>query len=123
MSKTKRNLIIIGCIVGVFILLMILFGTLFSLKTITVDYATSTNMVQAYKEADIISKSGLKKGKNIVFADYDASEAVLEKEFSYAKFNIVKVFPNTAIIYVYERTPVFRVLNGDSWSIYDEELK
>jgi len=123
MSKTKRNLIIIGSIVGFIVLLTILFGTLFSLKKITVDYATTTFRVEEYNKEDIVSASKIKKGKNIVFAEYDNSEKRLEKEFPYAKFNIVRVFPNRVIIYVYERTPVFRVLKNGFWYIFDEDLK
>ncbi len=124
MSKTKKNLIIIGSIVGALILLMVLFGTLFSLRTIKVDYATSTFRVEEYTKSEIIEKSSIKKGKNIVFANYEKAEAKLEKAFPYASFNIVKTFPNTAIIYVYERAPVFRILSNEGfWYIFDEDLK
>ena len=124
MSKTKKNLIIIGSIVGAFVLLMILFGTLFSLRTISVDYATGINRVEAYTIEEIVKESKIKKGKNIVFADYDKNEKYLEKAFPYARFNIVRVFPSKVIIHVYERTPAFRVMNEDGfWHIYDETLK
>ena len=123
MSRTKRNLIIIGSIVGAFIVLAIVFGSLFSLKKINIDYATTKNRVNEYTKEEIIAKSNIKKGRNIVFAEYDETEKNLEKEFPYAKFNIVRVFPSTVIIYVYERTPVFRVLDNGFWYIFDEDLK
>jgi len=124
MSKTKKNLIIIGSIVGTFVVLMILFGTLFSLRTISVDYATGIDRVEAYSLEEIVKESKIKKGKNIVFADYDKNEKILEKAFPYARFNIVRVFPSKVIIHVYERTPAFRVLSEDGfWHIYDETLK
>lgn len=124
MSKTKKNLIIIGSIVGAFVLLMILFGTLFSLRTISVDYATGINRVEAYTIEEIVKESKIKKGKNIVFTDFDKNEKYLEKAFPYARFNIVRVFPSKVIIHVYERTPVFRVMSEDGfWHIYDETLK
>jgi len=124
MTKAKKNLIIIGSIVGALVLLMILFGTLFNLRTIKVDYATSTFRVEDYSKTDIIKKSGIKKGKNIVFADYEKAESKLEKIFPYAKFNIVKTFPDTAIIYVYERTPVYKILGKDGfYYVFDEYLK
>lgn len=123
MTKSKRNLIIIGSIVGVIVLFAILFGTLFSLKTIKVDFATTKNRVEMYTTEDIISQSKIVKGKNIVFADYSKNEQRLEQKFPYAEFNIVRVFPSTAIIYVYERKPVFRVEDEGFWYIFDEDLK
>ena len=124
MSKRKRNLIIIFSIIGVFIVLMIVFGVLFSVRKINVDFATDVNRVEAYSEDDIISESGIKKGSNIVFSNYSKAEAKLEKEFPYARFEIVRTFPNRVTIYVYERTPVIRVLSEDGmWHIYDENLK
>lgn len=124
MSKTKKRLIITFSIIGVFVLLMIVFGALFSLKRINVDFATATNRVEAYEKEDIISASGIKKGKNIIFANYSKAEARLEKEFPYARFQIVRTFPNSVTIYVYERTPVIRVTSENGmWHIYDEDLK
>ena len=123
MSKTKRNLIIIGSIVGVLLLLTIIFGTLFSVRTITVDYLTTTFRVEEYSKTDIKKAAKISKGKNIVFLEFDKNEKALEKEFPYAKFNIVRVFPSTVIIYVHERKPIFRILKSGFWFIFDEDLK
>lgn len=123
MTKSKRNLIIISCIVGSLILLAVLFGTLFSLRTIKVDFATSTIRVNEYVKEDIIKEAKLKKGKNIIFQNYANNEKNLEEKFPYAKFNIVRKFPNTAIIYVYERKPVIRIEQSGFWYIFDEDLK
>ena len=123
MSKRKRNLIIVGSIVGVLVDLAIIFGSLFGLRTITVDYLTTTFRVEEYSKEDIIRASSIKKGKNIIFQEFDNNKQKLEKEFPYAEFKIMRVFPNTVIIYVYERVPVFRYLKNGFWYIFDENLK
>lgn len=124
MSKLKKNLIIIFSIIGALVVFMIVFGTLFSLREINIAYTTSLDKVAGYEKQEIINQSSIKKGTNLVFASFDSNEAKLEKKFPFAKFNIVRSFPNKVTIYISERTPVFRVKapNG-MWHIYDEELK
>ena len=123
MSKVKKNLIIIGSIVGVLVVLTIVFGSLFSIKKVNVDFLTTTIRLNEYSKEDILEEANIKKNKSIVFYDFDSAEENLEKAFPYAKFNIVRFFPSRVIIYVYERTPAFRVLQDGFWHIYDEELK
>ena len=74
MSKTKKNLIIIGSVVGFLVLLTILFGSLFSIRTITVDTATTPVRVNEYSKDEIISVAKISKGKNIVFAEFEKTE-------------------------------------------------
>ena len=129
MSKSKKRLIVIFSIIGVLVVLMVVFGALFSLRRVSVDYATyaedqSSSRIIAYQEDEVIEASKIKMGKNLLFADFDKVEARLEKAFPYARFNIVRNFPDKIIIYMYERTPVFKVLDEDGfYNIYDEELK
>ncbi len=123
MSKTKKKLIITFSIIGAFVVLLIVFGAFFSLRNIYVDSATSLNRASAYEESDIIEASGIKKGKNLIFMNFDKATQKLEKKFPYAKFEIIRTFPNKVTIYVSERTPAFRIEVGGVWHIYDEELK
>lgn len=125
MTRTKRNLIIIGSIVGFFVLLAIVFGALFSLRGIQVDYRSADLKTEyLYLEDDIVEDSSLKMGKNILFLDVDESEEILEKKYPYARFEIVRNFPNKLVIYVYKREAVFKVLNKQgNYEIYDRDLK
>lgn len=126
MTKAKKRLIIICSIIGTFIVLGVLFGVLFSVQRISVDFATNVNRFDTSAEfkSKVVKASQLEKGKSIIFTNFDKVEKRLEKAIPYGKFHIVRTFPNKVIIYVYERKPVFRIQdsNGD-WQIYDESLK
>lgn len=124
MSKTKKRLIIAGSIVGALIVLILFFGLIFNVKGVEVDFATATNRVEEYDKSHIIQDSRIEKGSNLLFADYSDEVARLEKLYPYARFQVVRNFPNKVIIYVYERKPVFRILDKSGfWQIYDENLK
>ena len=125
-SKSKKRLIIICSILGVFIVLGIIFGALFCVRRISVDFATAINRFENTTEFKngVIEASGVTKGKNIIFTNFNKVENKLEKAFPYGRFQIVRNFPNKIIIYIYEREPVFKIKDstGD-WHIYDEDLK
>lgn len=129
MSTAKKKLIIVLSIIGVFVILLIVFGTLFSVRTINVDKATYLESEQIssklddYLTEDIVKVSGVKKGKNIIFLNTTKAENNLESSFPYARFKIVRTFPNKVTIYMYERIPVFRILKEGNWYVFDESLK
>lgn len=125
MTRTKRNLIIIGSIVGFFVLLAVVFGALFSLRGIQVDYRSADLRNEyLYLEDDIIEDADIKMRKNILFIDVDESEERLEQKYPYARFEIVRNFPNKLVIYVYKREAVFKVENSQgNYEIYDRDLK
>ncbi|MBQ7466502.1 MAG: FtsQ-type POTRA domain-containing protein [Clostridia bacterium] len=126
MSRVKRNLIITFSIIGVFVLLMVVFGTLFNVRTVNVEIVESGAHVEAYvlDKDEVVKNSGIKAGENIVFRNYGQAEDKLEKHYPYGEFKIVRTFPSTVTIYVYERKPVFKVLNDEGfYEVYDEQLK
>ena len=126
MSRVKRNLIITFSIIGVFVVLMIVFGVLFNVKTINVEVIESGNRIESFanEKDEIVKSSGIKMGENIVFRNYSTAKYNLEKEYPYGKFTIVRTFPSTITIYIQERKPVFKVLNErGEFEFYDEELK
>lgn len=124
MTKTKKKLILWLSIIGTVALLVVLFVTLFSIKAINVEFVSEPVRTSAYQIEDIKNNSKIKKGKNIIFANTDKSIASLEEQFPYASFKIVRTFPSTMTIYVYERKPVFKVKNDEEYfEIYDEDLK
>ncbi len=124
MSTRAKKLTIAFSIIGALVVLMIVFGVLFSLRTINVDLRTSGSHIESYEKEQIIKDSGIKKGKSIIFSNYKAAAAKLEKSYPYGKFKIVRTFPNKVTIYVSEREKVFRVADDQGmWHIYDEDLK
>lgn len=124
MTKTKKKLIISFSIIGTFALLLVLFFCLFSIKSIYVEFVSEPNFISSYSVESIKASSKIKKGKNIVFANTSKSIDALEEAFPFASFQIVRTFPNTMTVYVYERKPVFKVLNEqENYEIYDEDLK
>ncbi len=124
MTKTKKKLIISFTIIGTIAMLLVLFFCLFSIKSIYVEFVSEPNFISAYTTDNIKSSCKIKKGKNIMFASTGKSIDALEKQFPFASFQIVRTFPSTMTIYVYERKPVFKVLNEqENYEIYDEDLK
>lgn len=124
MTKTKRKLIITFSIIAVVAILIVVFSALFSIKKINVEFVTDVNKVAAYTEEEIVAKSKISKGKSIIFTNTEKCINSLEKSFPYAKFKIVRTFPSTMTVYVYERTPVFKMKNNEQYfEIYDEYLK
>lgn len=124
MTKTKKKLIISFTIIGAIAMLLVLFFCLFSIKSIYVEFVSEPNYISAYTTDNIKSSCKIKKGKNIMFASTSKSIDALEKQFPFASFQIVRTFPSTMTIYVYERKPVFKVLNEqENYEIYDEDLK
>jgi len=124
MTKTKRKLIITFSIIAVVAILIVVFSALFSIKKINVEFVTDVNRTAAYTEEDIVSKSKISKGKSIIFINTEKCINSLEKSFPYAKFKIIRTFPSTMTVYVYERTPVFKMKNNEQYyEIYDEYLK
>lgn len=124
MTKTKKKLIITFSIVGIVLVLTALFLVLFSIKKVNVEFLSDQVNTRDYEVESIKSHSKIKKGRNIVFFDTEKSLNSLEKEFPYASFQIVRTFPSTLTVYVYERTPAFKVLNEEGYfEVYDEDLK
>jgi len=124
MTKLKQKLIITFSVIGVVLVLILSATALFSIKRINVDYLSSSDRIKAYSSSEVRAYSGIKKGKSILFANKARAIEVLEKKFPFAKFEIMRTFPSTMTIYLYERQPAFMVKNSEAYfEIYDEDLK
>ena len=124
MLKSRKRLIIILVILGVFALLLILGSALFSLRGVTVDFASGETL-NSYSKDDVIKAGNFPFGRNILFLNYDANIERIEQAFPYAKVNSVRRhFPNKLVVYISERAPAFRIeLSSGNWAILDNELK
>ena len=124
MTKTKRNLIITFSVIIAVVALIVIFSALFSVKKINVEVLSNSERLSSYSSEAIIKKSKISKGKSIIFLNTQRSLENLEKEFPHARFQIVRTFPSTATIYLYEREPVFKIKNSQAYyEVYDENLK
>lgn len=113
----KRRLTAV--IVGIFILAAIItFGKVFSVRTIEEVYAVSPTLVS---EGEILDKSGIELGDNILNINETAVKAAISKLYpdnSVAVTDIERVFPNKVIIYVQERTPIMAIQSASEVGSY-----
>lgn len=125
LQKHKKLVISLSVILGVFLLLLILGLTVFTLKTVEVDFKNETQFfneerVDAIKESDTI-----KKNSSIFGVSKKEIKNNLEKTYPYIKvINIETVFPNKIIIHCAEREETYAVKVDDSlYFICDAEFK
>lgn len=118
----KKWIIALSTIGIVIITIVILSFTLFTVQTITIDYRTSLD--HEYDDAEIISASGLQKGKNIMFLKKQPFIDNIEKAYPYLEvINIETSFPSKLTIHVRERQPFYAVQNQGKFLLLDSSLK
>lgn len=120
----KKAWIIAGSVtLGVILLIILLSFTLFSLRTVKVDYKTSHSYITATSE-EIIKTSKIKYGGTVFFRNKQKYIQNIEKEYPYVKvINIETVFPSKMIIHISERQEVYVIEIGEHFYICDEEFK
>ena len=123
MTKKKRNIIILcSVLVALIGLLVTLCLTTFSLKSISVDFRTSTMNVTATQE-EIIGAGKFSK-KCVLFYNKDKAKENIEEAYPYLKvINIETKFPSSFVIHVAERQEVYAVTDGEKTAFLDEGLK
>lgn len=123
MSKKKKIIILTASIlVAIVGLLITLSLTLFSLKSVSVDFRTSTLNLTSTQE-EIIEQGRFKK--SCVFF-YNKNKAIknIENAYPYIKvINIETKYPNSFVIHVTERQEVYMVYQNDKTYFLDEELR
>lgn len=120
--KKKNIIILCVCLVAILGLLITLTFTLFSLKTITVDFRTSTLNLTATSE-EIIESGKFGKG-SVLFYNKDKAVKRIEEKYPYIKvINIETKFPSSFVIHVAERQEVFVVQSEEKNYYCDENLK
>jgi len=120
----KKKLIVALSIVGALIgLIILLLFTLFSLRTIDVDFRTSQLNITATEEK-IIEESGIKKGGTVFFRNKKKYAKSIEEISPYIKVvNIETVFPSKWIIHIAERQEVYAIPFEKGHYICDEEMR
>lgn len=118
----KKLIISLSVLVGLVAILVTLCFTVFTVKSIEINFRTS--QIKSWSNEQIIEESGLPKGKNIFSIKEQPYIDRLEKKFPYLKvINIETKFPSTLVIHCAEREEMFVVQRESDYLICDDSLK
>lgn len=119
----KKWIIALSVIVAVILLIVILSFTVFSLKSVTLDYRTSKENITATDE-EIIESADIDLGGSVFFRNKQYYIDNIERENPFVKvINIETVFPSSYVIHIAERQKVFAVEHNRQYYIVDEDYK
>ncbi len=119
----KKLVIILSALGGVVAVFVILCFTLFSLKTVEVDFRTSTAVLTGQAQ-EIVESGEFGYGGSVLFMGKKNPTAKIEKSFPYIKvINIETVFPSKYVIHVSERQQVYALELNEKVYICDEDFK
>lgn len=105
------------------VIFVILSFTLFSLRTIELDYRTNKTYITATDE-EIIESGEIKMGGSVFFCNKNKYIEKIESKNPYIKvINIETVFPSKFVIHVAERQEIFAIEHNDQFYITDDEFK
>ncbi len=119
----KKWIIALSVIVAVILLIVILSFTVFSLRSVTLDYRTSKENITATDE-EIIESADIDLGGSVFFRNKQYYIDNIERENPFVKvINIETVFPSSYVIHIAERQKVFAVEHNGQYYIVDEDYK
>ena len=123
--KHKKLLISLGVVLGLVLLIIILSFTLFSLRTVSVEFKNNTQIFTEESKLSISENQAIKYGSPIYTINKNKIIAELEKDKPYLEvINIETVFPNKLIIHCAEREETYAVKAGDKkYFICDKDFK
>ncbi|MCM1324873.1 MAG: hypothetical protein NC218_12230 [Acetobacter sp.] len=121
--KRKGLWITLGAVAAVIGVFVILCFTLFGLKTIKVDFRTSTLNLTGQEE-QIVESGKFVRGGSVLFMGKKSAIEKIEKAHPYIKVvNIETVFPSTYVIHAAERLEVYAIPVEGGTLIVDDEFK
>ena len=119
----KKWIIALSTIFAVIVLVVILSFTLFSLRTIELDFRTNKTYITE-TDQEIIESGEIKMGGSVFFRSKNKYIEKIESKNPYIKvINIETVFPSKFVIHVAERQEIFAVEHNDQFYITDDEFK
>lgn len=125
----KKLIISLSIVFGIIAVLLILFWTLFGLRSITVSFSTTLENLTVSEE-EIVQAGEFNKGACVLFEGKKKSIRKIEQyvsknaNFAYISvLNIETVFPNKFVIHIAEREELFAIPFGDETLICDRELR
>lgn len=123
-KRHKKIVIITSVAFTIFLTAIILIFTLFSLKNITLDFKTETNILSSEIQQEIIYNIEEQGIATVLFADKNTIINRLEKEYPYLKIiNIETVIPSNYIIHCAEREELYAIESVDKVYYLDEDMK
>lgn len=119
----KKAIVAISVLVFVVGLMFLLSFTVFSLKTVEVDFRTSHSQITATKE-EIVESAGFAKGGSVFFHGKKEYKKKIEDFNPYIKVvNIETVFPSKFVVHISERQQIYAIPFEEGHYICDEELR
>ena len=124
MEKKKKRLIIVSIIAGTLVLLVLLSSAIFKIKSVSIEYQTTLNLLSVEDLNKMVEESEIPYGKSIFFSSLDENIREMEESQPYIKVNkIERKFPNSLVVLVSERVPVVKVETTSGTYILDSDLK
>lgn len=118
----KKLIIALSVLLGLIATALTLCFTVFTVKTVDLDFRTSTTLEWSTEE--ILQSAKIQKGKCVLFLSKKGYVASLEKNNPYLEvINIETVFPSKLIIHCAERRELFAIQNESEIVFCDKDLK
>ena len=119
----KKVAVAVSLIVALVGLLLLLSFTVFSLKSVEVDFRTSHVHITATDD-EIIETAGIKKGGSVFLHGKKKYVEKIENFSPYIKvINIETVFPSTFVVHLAERQEIYAIPFENGHYICDEEFR
>ncbi len=123
-KRHKKLVIITSLILTVILTLIILIFTVFSLKDISLNFKTETNVLSEEVQEEIVDTLRNEGVSTVLFIYKDRIVNDLEKKFPYLKIvNIETVFPSSFIVHCLEREEFYAIESNEKVYYLDEDLK
>ena len=122
LRKHKKLIIVLSVVVALLITLIVLMFTLFSLKSVEIEFETGNKIITNEMQNQIISEIDL--GGTVFFKNKDEMTSKIEKKYPYVKvINIETIMPNKFIIHIAERQEIYAITSLNRTCYLDCELK
>ncbi len=127
-EKRKKFWIIFSAVIASVLVVMLGFGMLTNLKTVSVEFRQRLPQGESRLDENILTKlekdGEFEYGKGLLFANVKQSAEKIEKKNPFVKVEqVLRDFPNTAKVYVSERVPVCYAKRGSHYLVLDKEFK
>ena len=121
----NKKLIALLSIFGFIAIIVLLSSTVFTLKSVNVNWLTSRYKLEGITSKKISDENKFDFGSSIFFLDKKEITKTLEEKYPYIKVVSVETrFPNKATIHVSEREGLFAVkIQDNKYAIVDDEFK
>lgn len=125
LQKYKKLIITLSIVLGVVLIAVILNFTLFSLRTVEIDFKNQPQIFTEESKKSIANNDTIKMGTSVFALSKKNITKQLERDNPYLKvINIETVFPNKIVIHCAEREETYAVKASDTkYFICDAEFK